>query len=232
MLRCLVCGCSRLDPQGYKCALCGGAPGVRSEQCYITEDTKAKLLAHAEELKTFGITLEEYEPIQKRAGEVVGYLAFALAVVESLNAGILHKLVLYLREIEIHKDEVLRLRLGKPEEISGILDVTTGWSDWRPFPDPRRGGVLTAPFGAGCYELRHCDGRLVLFGTSKNVVYRMTSLLSKPLGAGTRNNNVKRAYVLEHLEDIEYRTTAIATSQEAKECERVLKSGGKYILPT
>jgi hypothetical protein len=29
--------------------------------------------------------------------------------------------------------------------------VTRAWSEWRPFPDPRQGGMLTAPFGAGCY---------------------------------------------------------------------------------
>ena len=29
-------------------------------RCYITEDTKAKLTAHAEELKAFGVTLEEH----------------------------------------------------------------------------------------------------------------------------------------------------------------------------
>ena len=41
------------------CALCGGAPAVRWEQCYIDEDTKAKLLAHADELNALGLTLEE-----------------------------------------------------------------------------------------------------------------------------------------------------------------------------
>jgi len=26
--------------------------------------------------------------------------------------------------------------------------------NWRSFPDPRQGGILVAPFGPGCYELR------------------------------------------------------------------------------
>jgi hypothetical protein len=110
--------------------------------------------------------------------------------------------------------------------------MATQWSDWRPFPDPRKNGSLTAPFGAGCYELRHRDGRLVLFGTGGNVAYRMSSLLPEPLGAGHRNNATKRTYVLEHLEDIEYRTSASATGEEAKVCERELKANHTYIFPT
>jgi hypothetical protein len=67
MIRCIECGCSRLDAEGYKCALCGGAPGVRGEQCYINEDTKAKLLAHAEDLKDFGLAVEEHESLRAAA---------------------------------------------------------------------------------------------------------------------------------------------------------------------
>ncbi len=36
MIRCVVCRCSRLDSEGYKCALCGGAPGLRTEPCHVT----------------------------------------------------------------------------------------------------------------------------------------------------------------------------------------------------
>jgi hypothetical protein len=70
----------------------------------------------------------------------------------------------------------------------GVFGMATEWSEWRPFPDPRKSGILTAPFGAGCYELRHRDGRLVLFGTAGHVAYRMTSLLPKPFGSGHRSN--------------------------------------------
>jgi hypothetical protein len=122
MPRCLLCGCSRLDPQGYKCALCGGALGDRDEQCYVTEDTKTKLLAHAEELTAFGVVLEQQDVIRKVAtSDAAGYLALALAVAESLNSGVLRKLVLYLRKVEISKDEILRLRLDEPDVITGIL---------------------------------------------------------------------------------------------------------------
>lgn len=120
-MRCVVCGCSRLDPEGYKCALCGGAPGFRPEQCYITESTKARLLAHAEDLKAFGVTLKEYRPIQKSAGDKIAILGLALQVAESLKPGTLRALILYLRDIAIPKEEILRLRLDEPEQISEIL---------------------------------------------------------------------------------------------------------------
>jgi hypothetical protein len=53
------------------------------------------------------------------------------------------------------------------------------WSAWRPFPDPSKGGILAAPFGPGCYELRK-GKKLVLYGMGGNVAARMTSLLPKP----------------------------------------------------
>ncbi len=118
MIRCVICGCSRLDPKRYKCARCGGAPGLRSEQCHITGDTKAKLMAHAEELKVFGVTFEEHETLGKHA-DYLGTIGLALAVAESLNSdsGLLRKLVVYLRDIAIPEDEVLRLRLDEPEQV-------------------------------------------------------------------------------------------------------------------
>lgn len=121
MVRCLVCGCSRLDARGFGiCTLCGGASGLRTEQCYITEDTKAKLLANADELKTFGITLEEQRILGKSV-DPVGAIGLALAVAESLNSGVLRKLVLFLRDINIPDTEILRLRLDEPEQVLNVL---------------------------------------------------------------------------------------------------------------
>jgi len=78
------------------------------------------------------------------------------------------------------------------------------WSEWRPFPNPRRGDYLQAPFGPGVYELRHkSTGDLILFGQSKNVAWRMSSLLPAGLGCGTRGNSEKRDYVRKHLADID-----------------------------
>jgi hypothetical protein len=106
------------------------------------------------------------------------------------------------------------------------------WSEWRRFPDPTALGLITAPMGPGCYELRH-GKQLVCFGTGKNVAYRMTSLLPKPVGAGTRNNAKKQQYVMQHLAQIEYRTCAFYTKGEAKMCEDTLKANGRaYLFPT
>ena len=111
---------------------------------------------------------------------------------------------------------------------------TDSWSEWRVFPDPRQSGVLSAPFGAGCYELRHrSDGRLILFGSGSNCAYRMTSLLPYPEGCGHRRNNSKRQYVLQNLADVEYRTLACIDVKEAKECEANLRrNGSTYIFHT
>ncbi len=108
------------------------------------------------------------------------------------------------------------------------------WSVWRPFPDPRRCGILTAPFGAGCYELRRSDTRRkVQFGSSSHVAQRMISLLPAPLGSGTRHNSKKREYILRHMHSIEYRTIARTTRVEALNLERNLKvNRGIYLFET
>ena len=95
------------------------------------------------------------------------------------------------------------------------------WSKWNAFPDSKQGGYLRAPFGPGVYQLRRrSTGQLVLFGRGKRVAVRMTSLLPKPLGTGTRNNVAKIAYVHEHLVDIEYRTKPCVDEASAKAEER------------
>jgi Nuclease subunit of the excinuclease complex len=96
------------------------------------------------------------------------------------------------------------------------------WSKWRPFPDPRKAELLTAPIGPGCYELRR-RAQFILFGMGNNVAARMSSLLPHPHGSGTRRNAEKREYVLRHIAEIEYRTLACSSSAEAADIERELK---------
>jgi len=98
--------------------------------------------------------------------------------------------------------------------------MTASWSPWAPFPDPREGGYLVAPFGPGCYELRIGD-QLLLFGGAGNVAQRMSSLLPEPWGCGRRNNMRKRQAVFDNLGVVEYRTLACdnraaAALEEAK----------------
>ena len=101
----------------------------------------------------------------------------------------------------------------------------TRWSKWHPFPDPRRNGILCAPFGPGVYELRRSDTKqLVLRGKGKNCAYRMTSLLPAPYGQGTRMNKDKRDYVLKHIDSIEYRYFPFTTDEGAQELEKKLNN--------
>jgi hypothetical protein len=97
-LRCLVCGSSQLDPQGYKCGRCGKAMGLRDEGCYVREETKKKLLDHVDELSKFGIQIEQYESLQKSADTTIAAVALAIACADSLDHGVLRKLVHYLKQ--------------------------------------------------------------------------------------------------------------------------------------
>ena len=104
----------------------------------------------------------------------------------------------------------------------GLIKMNAQWSKWRRFPHPERRGLLVAPIGPGCYELRN-GPQLVLCGKGEHVAFRMSSLLPAPFGCGTRNNAGKRAYVLDNLQEIEYRTLACATFEEATACENELR---------
>lgn len=113
-----------------------------------------------------------------------------------------------------------------------MVDKQLNWSEWRKFPDPRNGDYLYAPFGSGVYQLKNTKtGEFVLFGKSKHLAKRMTSLLPPPYGAGTRNNENKRVYVLKHLNDIVYRTIAL-DDNGSHELERYLKGLNIHIFNT
>lgn len=109
----------------------------------------------------------------------------------------------------------------------------TGWSDWKSFPDPRKGEYINAPLGSGVYQLRNKKTNgYVLFGTSKHLAHRMTSLLPKPHGAGTRNNEDKQNYVLSNIQDIEYRTISFINNDDAKRFETYIKFVEQYLFNT
>ncbi len=103
------------------CARCGGSPAVRWEEVHVDGQTKAKLLAHSDDLKRFGVTLKKYERVKKDAGSVLASVALALQVVDSLRSGVLHDLVLYLRSLDIPEEQIIRLRLDEPENVSKIV---------------------------------------------------------------------------------------------------------------
>ncbi|MDO9154641.1 MAG: hypothetical protein Q7U47_13220 [Paludibacter sp.] len=98
------------------------------------------------------------------------------------------------------------------------------WTEWKSFPDPRKGEFLTAPFGFGVYQLHNYKtNEFILFGSANNLAYRMSSLLPKPYGQGTRNNKEKRIFVFENIENIKYRTIAFTMERVMKECEKELR---------
>lgn len=111
-------------------------------------------------------------------------------------------------------------------EVTEMIDSKYNWTGWEKFPDPRKGEYLSAPLGCGVYQLRNntIHDEYVLFGRGKNLAYRMTSLLPAPYCCATRNNQKKRVYVLDHIDDIEYRTIAFLSENEMKRCEKELKS--------
>ena len=107
------------------------------------------------------------------------------------------------------------------------------WSKWRPFPDPKNKGILVAPIGPGVYQLRNRKTKkFVLFGKSKNVALRMTSLLPAPWGGGERTNLKKRRYVNRNLSFIEYRTKACDSEDEASAEEENVRNEQTYLFPT
>jgi len=113
-VRCLRCGSSRLDRLGYMCARCGGSAGRRSEPCYVSPQTKRKLLLHAGELSKFGVK------IGLESGAVNKWrvsLGDAVALLEAVQPGTLGAVVRRLRDLAIPVDEILKLRLNEPELI-------------------------------------------------------------------------------------------------------------------
>ena len=95
------------------------------------------------------------------------------------------------------------------------------WGKWRSFPNPGQEEYLFAPFGPGVYQLRRVSiDQDVYVGQSGNVAYRMSSLLPVTSGGcGGRKNRSLRDFVALHLQDIEYRTVACASKEDAAALE-------------
>ena len=107
------------------------------------------------------------------------------------------------------------------------------WSPWRSFPDPRKGDILRAPYGMGLYQLKNLKNQeLILFGKGNNCAYRMSSLLPKPYGQGTRNNSSKREYLLKNIENIEYRTAAFTLETDMLQIEKLIKNQKNHLFNT
>lgn len=58
----------------------------------------------------------------------------------------------------------------------------------------------------------------------------MTTLIEGQVGSSTRKNQAKKDYVGDNLKDIEYRTIAFNTEDEAEEFEKYVQSKETYIF--
>jgi len=107
------------------------------------------------------------------------------------------------------------------------------WTAWTSFPTPGKIRKIEAPKGPGVYELKNIiNNKYVLVGISVGVQKRMKSLMPPPHGVGTRNNMMKREYVLENHKDIVYRTISTTDRLKAENIEKSLLCSGKYIFNT
>jgi hypothetical protein len=73
-------------------------------------------------LRSFGLTLEEHELLGKDAKTTIAAIGLVIQLARELKpGGLLRDLILYLRQLAISRDEILRLRLAEPEDIDKIL---------------------------------------------------------------------------------------------------------------
>ena len=60
----------------------------------------------------------------------------------------------------------------------------------------------------------------------------MKSLFPAPYGCGTRNNANKREYILTNWRNLEYRTFATKTKEDAVKIDRALKAQNNHLFNT
>src|ERR1022692_895351 len=99
------------------------------------------------------------------------------------------------------------------------------WSDWKPMPAPEYCRAIDGPVGPGVYQVRNKNtNQFIQFGEGGACQIRMRSLYPKPFGTGTRNNEAKRNYILQHWKSLEYRTLSTNSKAEAVIVDRKLKA--------
>jgi hypothetical protein len=94
--------------------------------------------------------------------------------------------------------------------------MTDIWSNWKRFPDPQAGESLQAPIGPGLYEVRNAvSGDLVAFDYSGQVASALSQLLPDDSAPFWRRF-LQRDPVVHRSRDLEYRTLATTTKEEAR----------------
>ena len=86
------------------------------------------------------------------------------------------------------------------------------WSEWKRYLRAVRGEQLEAPIGPGIYEVRYASsGALFAFGAVDNLAQALASLSVAPKSFISWFGRREAA-----LPDLEYRTCATATREDAK----------------
>jgi hypothetical protein len=93
-------------------------------------------------------------------------------------------------------------------------EMTTTWSTWKSFPNPRLGGQLEAPIGPGIYEVRDASSNAMVAFDSSNSVARDLARLLPGTPRGLIASLFGKAPVIA-FENLEYRTWASATLADA-----------------
>jgi AcrR family transcriptional regulator len=104
----------------------------------------------------------------------------------------------------------------RPATSGSFVGQVGHWTEWRRFPDPRRGELLTAPLAAGLYELRLGSGELILIAASRHVASQMSLLLPAEIKPIQRGTTSRRRFLLSHLSQLEYRVMSCATFDDAR----------------
>ena len=90
--------------------------------------------------------------------------------------------------------------------------MIASWSEWKRYPRALRNEKLEAPIGPGIFEVRHVSsGALFTFEASDNLAHALSSLTSRSKSFTSWFG--KRDAM---LPDLEYRTFATATREDAK----------------
>ena len=125
-IRCLVCGSSKQEGGKWagsaKCAKCGAAMGLRSERCWVSDETINKLLPHAKTLEDYGFQFTSDNRLEKNWAETVGGVAALMYIVNEVRPGTVQEVVQILKKVHIPYDEIIRLRLDEPEVVKDLYE--------------------------------------------------------------------------------------------------------------
>jgi hypothetical protein len=96
--------------------------GMRSERCWVSDETINKLLPHAKTLEKYGFQFTSDNRLEKNWAETAGGVAALMYIVDALRPGTLQEVVQFLKKTHIPYDEIIRLRLDEPEVVKKLSE--------------------------------------------------------------------------------------------------------------